>query len=120
MKLTVKRIGMATLPPDFFTPASIGTLTGATGLCFVMTNGIRKAFGVNPKWLGLLVAQLIAFAGASLTHGTLTEYILAIPNGFLIFSTAAGAASITSRTDADDSIGFSARQRRRTFWGSWF
>ena len=114
---------MSAIPTEFFTAESIGTLTGATGLCFVVTNGIRKAFGVDPRWLGLLVAEIIAVGGAALANGTLLQYALAIPNGFLIFSTAAGAASMTERRINAQEIGFAGvadSSISRKFFGRWF
>lgn len=112
---------MSALPSEFFTLQSIGTLTGATGLCYVITNGLRVAFGFDPRWLGLLVAEIVALAGAALAGGTLLHFALAIPNGFLIFSTAAGAASMTApNARAAGEIGFMGVERPRAFLGSWF
>jgi hypothetical protein len=88
-------------------------------LCFVVTNGIKRAFGADPRWLGLLVAQIIAVAGTALADGTLLQYVLAVPNGFLIFSTAAGAASMTTGGGAGE-IGFAGHSNKKRFLGSWF
>jgi hypothetical protein len=110
---------MPAIPSEFFTPESIGTLTGATGLCFVVTNGIKRAFGTDPRWLGLLVAQIIAVGGVVLADGTLLQYVLAVLNGFLIFSTAAGAASMTAGGHAGE-IGFADHPKKNRFLGSWF
>jgi hypothetical protein len=111
---------MAAIPSEFFTLQSIGTLTGATGLCFVVTNGIRRAFGFDPRWLGLVVAQIVAFAGVALAAGTPVQYALAIPNGFLLFSTAAGAAAMTSCSRDDGAIGFFEHRNKYRFFGEWF
>ncbi len=112
---------MSNLPSEFFTLQSVGTLTGATGLCFVITNGLRTAFGFDPRWLGLLVAEIVALGGAALAGGTVLHYVLAVPNGFLIFSTAAGAASMTSpNTRATGEIGFVGAPSPKRFLGGWF
>ena len=111
---------MTNIPNEFFTVESIGTLTGATGLCFVITNGIRRAFGFDPRWLGLVVAQLVAILGAALVVGSPFKYVLAIANGFLIFSTATGAAAMTGRTTDKGEIGFAASSPSKPFFSRWF
>ncbi len=87
-----------TLPNEFFTIQSFSTLTGATGITVVVTNGLKNAFKINPAWLGLIVALLISLAGVCLTGETkASDYLIGLLNGFLIFATAAGANEAGSR-----------------------
>jgi len=86
----------AELPKEFFTLQSMLTLTGATGATFVVSNGIQQAFGVNPKWLALLIAQGISQFGTYASGGKGSDYFIATINGFLIFCTAAGATGIAA------------------------
>jgi hypothetical protein len=82
------------LPNDFFTVQSMLTLTGATGATFVICNGLQTAFNFNPKWLGLLVAQVIVLSGVAASGGTgALAYLVGVINGFLVYCTAAGATS---------------------------
>ena len=87
-----------TLPNEFFTLESFSTLTGATGITVVVTNGLKNAFKINPAWLGLIVAVAIALTGVCLTGETrFSDYVIGLLNGFLIFATAAGANEAGSR-----------------------
>jgi hypothetical protein len=127
------------LPNEFFTPQSMLTLTGATGIVFAIVNGIKTAFDFSPKWLGLAVSQLIALIGVALSGGTGLDYFVGFINGFLIFSTAAGLSSIGGPGDgsvargpggAPDADVLSAddlrqgrrpgTRGRRKFWSAWF
>lgn len=117
------------LPNEFFTPQSMLTLTGATGIVFVVTNGLKTAFNIAPRWLGLAIAQVIAAIGVALSGGGGLDYFVGVINGFLIFSAAAGVSSAggsegaTPRGDvlnADDIRQGRKLDTRRRFWSSWF
>jgi len=69
---------------------------GATGATFVVANGIR-AFNFNPKWLTLLIAQIIAASGVYLSGGKGSDYFVGVVNGFLISCTATGATAASSQ-----------------------
>ena len=86
------------LPNEFFTLQSMLTLTGATGIVFVVTNGLKNAFDFSPKWLGLAVSEVVALLGVVFTGGNGLDYFIGLINGFLIFSAAAGISSIGSTT----------------------
>ncbi len=47
------------VPKEFFTLQSMLTLSGATGATFVIANGLQRAFDFNPRWLVLLIAEII-------------------------------------------------------------
>lgn len=71
------------------------TLSGATGATFVVCNGLQRAFNFNPRWLALLVAQIIILVGvATVSKGELLDYFVGIINGFLVFCSAAGATGV--------------------------
>lgn len=118
----------AQLPNDFFTIQSMLTLSGATGGTFVICNGLQKAFDFNPKWLGLLVAQLIVIAGVAVSGGDgPIAYLIGVINGFLVYCSAAGATGALGQSgppivargeiSADENRELN---RKRRFLSSWF
>jgi hypothetical protein len=119
---------MATLPNEFFTPQSMLTLTGATGIVFVVTNGLKAAFDFSPRWIGLAIGEVISLLGVGLSGGQGLDYFVGVINGFLIFSAAAGVSSAGGPKDAAISRGGvgnadDARRGlppRRRFWSAWF
>jgi uncharacterized membrane protein len=89
------------LPNQFFTLQSMFTLTGATGVVFVICNGLQAAFQFNPKWLGLVISLLLSIfttylscGAAGKDHAGGIDYIVGIVNGFLIYATATGTTQI--------------------------
>lgn len=86
------------IPTELFTVETMTTLTGAIGAVCVITNGSQLAFNYNPKWFGLLIAQIISIVGVLSVNGpTLSNILVSFVNGFLIYSSAAGVTSIGSR-----------------------
>ncbi|WP_447963190.1 hypothetical protein [Nitrospira sp. Ecomares 2.1] len=120
------------VPREFFTLQSMLTLTGATGAVFVVCNAIQAAFNFNPKWLALLLSEVISMAGVALSGGHGLDYFVGLVNGCLIFSSAAGVVAINSGGDAksrgdgtvtaeDIRKGVSTSSRRgRGFFAPWF
>lgn len=92
------------LPKDFFTVASMLTLSGATGATFVVCNGLQRAFDFNPKWLGLIVAILIVETGVAVSGAGAgpIDYCVGLINGFLVFCSAAGATGAANGGHAPD------------------
>lgn len=43
------------LPKEFFTVESMLTLIGASGMTFIVSNAIQKAFNFNPSWLAFFL-----------------------------------------------------------------
>jgi hypothetical protein len=85
------------IPKEFFTVQSMLTLTGAAGMTLVISNGIQQAFSKNPRWLALIIAQILSIMGTYISHkpdADWTDYFVAVVNGFLIFVTAAGGTHI--------------------------
>ena len=121
------------IPKDFFTQESILTFTGATGATFVICNGVQRAFGYNPKWLGLVIAICISILGVyNLDTSSTVDYVLAFINGFLIYCTAAGATEQLGQSANSGSAQPSSQAsppttqstprpaEKRAFLSSWF
>lgn len=121
--------GSPQLPNEFFTLQSMLTLTGATGIVFVVANGLKVAFNFSPKWLGLALSEIIALLGVAFSGGHGLDYFIGVINGFLIFSAAAGVSSMGG-SPAPASKGVVADAgtlkkgetpgRRQRFVSSWF
>jgi hypothetical protein len=112
-----------TLPKDFFTPQSMLTLAGATGSTFVIVNGLQRVFNVNPRWLGLAIAQAIVLVGVYASGGKgIVDYVVGVVNGFLVFCSAGGATDLarTARQDKGATGGAPRGGGRRHFLSSWF
>lgn len=115
------------IPQEFFTPASMLTLTGTAGATVLVCNGMQRALNFNPRWLGLAIGEALSFYGTYVTAPqiTLTEVIVALVNGFLIFATASGVTGIGGsaqrRSKAQKSTrGAKDDARQRGFWSPWF
>lgn len=93
-------IDLSVIQGDLFTPASLGTLAGATGAVYVICSTIQSVFNFNPKWLALLVSILISYFAAYITSSNddqVTKYLVALLNGFLIYVTATGTNQIVGK-----------------------
>lgn len=88
------------LPENFYTWESVTTLSGAVTATFVLTNTARHAFGFDPRWLSLVISQLISLLAVYFSKGLLADYLLGIINGCLIYCTATGVAEIASSSNA--------------------
>ena len=104
---------------EFFTIASMSSFTGATAITFVVANGIQRAFNFNPKWLALAIAEFVVILGvvASGRLGLL-EFVLAIVNGFLVFSAAFGTTEVAANL-TDSGIRPQAVRSARRLLSSW-
>jgi hypothetical protein len=91
---------MATLPDDFFTIASFGTLAGSVGITTIVTAGIQRSAGWSPAKTGLVVAFLVVIAGLFLAD-KITDVktdIVGFFNAFLVFLSAAGISDAAAGT----------------------
>lgn len=112
---------MTSLPDQFFTWPALGTLAGASGATFVITNTLRSAFDWSPKWLGLAVAQAICVGAAAMLGKQGSDYVIAILNGCLVYLSAVGAASATgSATPKAVAMGGANPPAGNRFLSSWF
>ena len=88
------------IPGDFFTTATFGTLAGAAGAVYLICSALQRAFNFNPKWLALLLSLFISVAGAFTTQpageNICERMIIAVLNGFLIYTTATGTNQLTA------------------------
>ena len=91
---------MANGQNDFYTLESLTTFAASAGATTVVSNGIQRALNVNPRWLALAVAEAISIGTVYFTHASASgqpvtsDYFLAVLNGFLVYSTAAGSKAI--------------------------
>jgi hypothetical protein len=112
------------MPSTFFTNESFFSLAGATAIVFIVSNAIQRAFNYNPKWLALLLAQVVSIFGLWSTNRSHvpSDYFVAILNGCLIYSAAGGGTAIASSVaETGQPKGLaSGRPARRGFATSWF
>lgn len=93
-------------PNDFFTWQSLLTFAGTTTATTAVTNGLTRAWSrLNSATIGLVVAVVFCLITALVdmnsgpTQGQLVwarpfaTYFVAIVNGFLVFSSAAGLSA---------------------------
>jgi hypothetical protein len=99
------------LPTEFYTWQSFGTLAGATTATYLVTSTIQRVFDWNPKWLPLLVAELVTCGYALVAGGRPQELVVAAMNGLLVYSAAAGSNVVATRPQADAK----SRSRRPRF-----
>jgi hypothetical protein len=122
---------MVEIPKELFTPQSMLTLAGATGAVYAACNALQAAFNFNPRWLGFVLAEVIAETGAYATGGSGLDYVIGFFNGCLIFTSAAGAVAITGQRNTAASPPGSpppdrrhgvapSRPSRRSFFSPWF
>jgi hypothetical protein len=85
---------------DFFTLQSLGTFAGATSATLCGANAIQYVFNVNPRWLALAIAEAVCVGWVAVTQidgagaFALTPYFVAVFNGFLVFTSAAGLTAV--------------------------
>jgi hypothetical protein len=81
------------LPRDFYTWESLGTLAIAAGAVLVVSNTLRTLFRVDSPWIPFGVSVVLAVLGAHAAGGLTTApgWILALLNACLLFCTATGA-----------------------------
>jgi len=118
---------------DFFTLQSLGTFGGATAATFAIANGIQSAFGFNPQWLALAVAEVVCIGTVLVTRngesaaadggGRLPQRLVGAGiNGFLVFSSASGVTQVGARMVAAEAATVAAAPEPpapRTFWTPW-
>ena|ERR1700730_11895343 len=91
---------MPTLPDDFFTVATFGTLAGSVGITAVATGAIYKSLAWSPAKTGLAMAFLVIIAGLFLAD-KLTDAkadVIGFFNAFLVYMSAAGISDAAGTT----------------------
>jgi hypothetical protein len=104
---------MATLPDDFFTIATFGTLLGSVTLTTIVTGGLYKSLGWSPAKTGLIVSFVVIIAGLFLAEKLADPKadVVGFFNAFLVYLSAAGVS---------DAAGGRFRGEGRPFFKSWF
>src|SRR5262249_8586763 len=112
---------MTDLPDQFYTWPTLGTLAGASGATFIITNTLRSALDWSPKWLGLVVAQAICIGGGAVLGKQASDSVIAILNGCLVYLSAVGVASATAGVAPTVvARGDAVRPPSHRFLSSWF
>jgi hypothetical protein len=117
---------MPTIPDQFFTASNLVTYAGATGATFTLTNTVQRAFGLNPAWLGLAVAQGICLSCAWSAAESASDWIVAGLNGCLIYlaaggATSAAASAVQKKAEGPLTRGISlVPAENRSFVRAWF
>jgi len=110
------------LPNEFFTVNSFLTLAGAYGIVITVTAAINYLLDgkVAPKWIAFVLSEMIAFIGAFAlivppdNVPLLIRILIALFNGFLIFATAFGLNTITTKPAGPPAPG-----QKRNYWSRW-
>ncbi len=101
--------------------AELGTLGGAVLATVVVTNGLCYAFGWSQKYVGLVVSLGVSVAGAVLGGAMSGEqWVIAVLNGFVIYSSAVGVASIQPPRGKPSARVEESAPRRKSWWPSWW
>jgi hypothetical protein len=83
---------------DLFTLTTLGTLAGATAATLVVGNTLQSVFNLTAKWISFAVAEAILILVAIFTHTTeVSGYFVAVLNGCLVYSSAVGLNTMTSK-----------------------
>ncbi len=117
----------ASLPQEFFTLQSMLTLGGASTATWLICNVLQHVTNFNPRWLALLLAEVFATYGTYINAHVPSDFVVALVNGFLIYSSAVGITQITGVSNAPAS-GMGAPQNpnaapaktRRSFRSTWW
>lgn len=87
------------MPKELFTKESLFTLIGLVGMVYAASNSLQRALNFNPKWLALVLAQILSILAVYLAFRDqafdIINYVIGIFNGFLVYMTASGATSIS-------------------------
>jgi hypothetical protein len=129
---------------DFFGIQSFLTLGGATVIVTVITNGLKYAFRLKPRYIALVVSFIVILIGMIIKKELSVEpVLLAVPNTFLLYISSVGLATvstgITGKSDTNrrhpqqpqrpieeipseesPEMNNVINQQKMTFWAPWF
>ncbi len=119
---------MATPTAALLSPAELATLGGAVTAVYFVTQGLRHAFGWNPRYVGLFSAIVLAcYAPCHVSDYSLSAWVTVVPNAFIIYATASGVAAMSSaasrtrgRRQISENHGPEEMKYRTSFWSGWF
>ena len=104
-------------------------LTGAMTAVVVVTNGCYHVFRWNPRIVGFLASLVTALLAVSSNAGaSWQDWVLTIPNTFIIYFSAIGATGVLSRVNApaDQDLSthrveeFAGEAAQFRFFAQWF
>ena len=88
---------------ELFTLTTLSTFAGATAATVVVTNTLQSVFNLDAKWISFLVAEVILILVAIFAHtAEVSGYFVAVLNGCLVYSSAVGLNTMTSRPPQTD------------------
>ena len=95
------------IPKELYKLNTLLTLGGASVAVVVVGGVSGHVFGFNPRWLALLVAQILAFLGVyqirkEIGGKKLAYCLVALVNGALIYSQAVGFNTLNNGVSADE------------------
>jgi len=111
---------------DLMTLQSLATLGGASFATTAVANVSQQVFGFNPRWLALLVAELVMLGVTAQATGStaIAPYVIAVINGTIVYSAAVGANTLSGQPHPHNATGLGpggqTNSIRRTFWTRWF
>ncbi len=116
---------LSTPSPDaFFTAQSFSTVAGASAMVFFVSNALQKALDFNPRWLALVLSELIVLAGTYINHTAQvpSDYLLAVLNGCVVYCAAVGGATVAgaAREKGAPRGAVPPAKARRRFTEAWF
>jgi hypothetical protein len=86
------------LPHELYSPKTLFTIGGASIAVVTATTACGSAFNFNPRWLGLVFAEVLSFAAIALLPRELRKslmiYLVAFFNGTLVYCQAIGMHAI--------------------------
>jgi hypothetical protein len=88
--------GGQTIPKEFWTRASFGTVAGCAVVTWLVAGVLGDVFNIANGALGLVVAIVVSYARLFVgkkTQRTGSQMVLAFFNGFLIYATVVGGTS---------------------------
>ena len=84
---------LESLPKDYYTWESLGTLAIASGAVVVVANTLRTLLKLDSPWVPFLVSLILTLVGAYTASklASLQGWLIALLNSCLLFCTATGA-----------------------------
>jgi hypothetical protein len=108
-------------PKELISVTSLFTLGGAAFAVALLGNVLQYVFHWNPRWLGLVVALLLAAVGAVIARpAQWYDWIVALFQGIQIYATAVGITAVTGKASPEPERGSLSASATRPFWVQWF
>jgi uncharacterized membrane protein YqgA involved in biofilm formation len=91
------------IPQDFYTTATLFSLSGSASAVWIITSVIgylleSKASKQFKRWFGFILSITISILGAAFVNEQQPlTWVVAVVNGFLIYTSAIGANTITEK-----------------------